>query len=133
MIPLIIILRKKQLALANDIDGNRIRQSNRLTKKYLSEAKTHINDKNLFYESLERSIHNFLKAKLHIETSDLSKDRIQEMLMQRNVSESLANDFIHLIQSCEMARYTPSTSQTMQQDYDKAVGLINSMEKVLNS
>jgi hypothetical protein len=39
------------------------------------------------------------------------------------------NDFIALTENCEVARYAPSSSVTIQQDFDKAVAIISELEK----
>ncbi|MFV8269172.1 BatD family protein [Flavobacterium sp. GT2N3] len=129
MLPLIVLFKKKKEAIDGDISGNRIRMNNRLAKKYLSEAKKQINNKELFYIALERAMHNFLKAKLHIETSEMSKDNIQELLLSRNANPEAVNDFIALTENCEVARYAPSSSVAIQQDFDKAVLIISDLEK----
>ncbi|WP_348812160.1 BatD family protein [Flavobacterium maritimum] len=129
MLPLIVLLRKKKEAIDKDVSGNRIRMNNRLAKKYLSEAKKQINNKEPFYVALEKAMHNFLKAKLHIETSDMSKDNIQELLLSRNANPAAVNDFIALTENCELARYAPASSTSIQQDFDKAVLIIAELEK----
>jgi hypothetical protein len=129
LVPIIVLFKKKKEAMDGDISGNRIRMNNRLAKKYLSEAKKQLNNKELFYIALEKAMHNFLKAKLHIETSEMSKDNIQELLLSRNAKPEAVNDFIALTENCEVARYAPSSSVTIQQDFDKAVFIISELEK----
>ncbi|SHN54053.1 Oxygen tolerance [Flavobacterium fryxellicola] len=129
LVPIIVLFKKKKEAMDGDISGNRIRMNNKLAKKYLSEAKKQINNKELFYIALEKAMHNFLKAKLHIETSEMSKDNVQELLLSRNAKPEAVNDFIALTENCEVARYAPSSSVTIQQDFDKAVCIISELEK----
>ena len=129
LLPLIVLYKNKKEARAGDISGNRIRTNNRLAKKYLSEAKKQIKNKELFYIALEKAMHNFLKAKLHIETSEMSKDNIQELLLSRNANQETVEEFIALTENCEVARYAPSSSVTIQQDFDKAVFIISELEK----
>ncbi len=129
LVPIIVLFKKKKEAMDGDISGNRIRMNNKLAKKYLSEAKKQINNKELFYIALEKAMHNFLKAKLHIETSEMSKDNIQELLLSRNAKPEAVNDFLALTENCEVARYAPSSSVTIQQDFDKAVFIISELEK----
>src|SRR5690606_31079366 len=93
LIPLFILAGKKKQAIESDVEGNRIRKANRLTKKYLSEAKKAIGQKEAFYEAMERALHNYLKAKLKIETSDLSKDKISDLLLSKNVEQKTVNNF----------------------------------------
>ena len=128
-LPILVLLRKRKEALDGDVTGNRIRMNNRLAKKYLSEAKKQINNKEPFYVALEKAMHNFLKAKLHIETSEMSKDNIQELLLSRNANPEVVTDFIVLTESCELARYAPASSTSIQNDFDKAVVIISELEK----
>lgn len=131
-IPALILFRKRKEAEDADIVGNKKKKSNALAKKYLSEAQKQINHKEPFYIALEKALHNFLKAKLSIETSDMSKDKISEILLSRNANSETISDFITLTENCELARYAPSTSVTIQQDYDKAVEIISSLEKQIS-
>ncbi|MDQ8010959.1 MAG: BatD family protein [Flavobacterium nitrogenifigens] len=129
IIPIIILARKKKEAMDSDVTGNRIRMNNKLAKKYLSQAKKHLNNKEPFYIALEKAMHNFLKAKLHIETSEMSKDNISELLLSRNANAETVQNFIALTENCEFARYAPASSASIQQDYDKAVMIISELEK----
>jgi hypothetical protein len=128
-LPILVLLRKRKKALDSDVTGNRIRMNNRLAKKYLSEAKKQIHNKEPFYVALEKAMHNFLKAKLHIETSEMSKDNIQELLLSRNANPEVVADFIALTENCEFARYAPASSTSIQNDFDKAVEIISELEK----
>lgn len=130
-IPLLIVGRRRKRAIDNDVVGNKIRKSNALAKKYLSEAKKHLGQKEPFYIALEKALHNFLKAKLNIETSDMSKEKIREILTERNAQPETISEFITLTENCEFARYAPSTDAAIQQDYEKAVAIISNLEKQL--
>jgi len=130
-IPLIVLGRKKKEAIDADEFGNKIRRNNKLAKKYLSEAKKQLGNKIPFYMAMEKALHNFLKAKLHIETSEMSKENIQEILENKQAQRETIAQFIQLMNDCEFARYAPSTDVAMQQDFEKAVTLISELEKQL--
>lgn len=129
IIPIIVLAKKRKEAIDGDVTGNRIRMNNKLAKKYLSEAKKQLNNKEPFYIALEKAMHNFLKAKLHIETSEMSKDNISELLLSRNADPESVQSFIDLTENCEFARYAPASSASIQQDFDKAVLIISALEK----
>ena len=129
LIPLAVFFGKRQEAIAGDVKGNRIKKANKLARKYLSEARKNLGDQKKFYESLERALHNYLKAKLHIQTSEMSKERISELLTTRGVDRETVARFIKLLESCEFARYTPASNVTMKQDYDEAVEVISEIDK----
>ena len=132
-IPFIILYRKRKEANDNDITGNRTKQNNKLAKKYLTQAKKQFNNKEQFYIALEKAMHNFLKAKLKIETSEMSKNNISELLLTRNANEETVSEFITLTENCEFARYAPSASGAIQNDYLKAVEIISDLEKQLDN
>ena len=112
-----------------DIFGNKIRIADKLAKKYLSTAKKSLGDKEGFYIALEKALHNYLKAKLQIETSDFSKEKIKTILIERQVNESTVLEFISILEHCELARYTPITNVEMQKDYEKSASTISIIDK----
>ena len=130
-IPLAIVVRRKKDERDADVHGNRIRKADRLAKKYLSEAKKALGQKEAFYLALEKALHNYLKAKLNIETSDFNKEKIESLLKERHVEGDVISDFISILENCELARYTPITQVTMQNDYDKAAKTISLIDKQL--
>ena len=83
-----------------------------------------------FYESLARALHNYLKAKLNIETSEMSKERISQLLKERNVSGEVVSEFIELLKRCEFARYAGSSKGSIQSNYDIAVQSLSSIDKL---
>jgi hypothetical protein len=128
-IPFLIVGKRRKDASDNDVAGNKIKRSNSLAKKYLGDAKKQIGNKEPFYIALEKAMHNFLKAKLHIETSEMSKEKISELLQSRNAQLDTISEFITLTENCEFARYAPSSETAIQQDFDKAVAIISALEK----
>lgn len=131
LIPLAIAFRKKRDARAGDIVGNKVRRANKLARKYLSAAKKELGNKDSFYIALERALHNYLKAKLKIETSEFSKDKITELLGKKEIEINTIQSFIALLENCEAARYSPFSDVQMQADYEKASEVISLMDKQL--
>ncbi len=129
LIPLAILFGKKREAISSDVEGNKIKRANKLAKKYLSAAKKALGSKESFYVALEKALHNYLKAKLKIETSDFSKDKITSLLSEKNVDETTREGFVGLLKNCEMARYSPFSDVQMQQDYNKASEVISQLDK----
>lgn len=130
-IPTIIIYTKIKGKRAMDFEGNKIRKNRKLAKKYLSEAKKNIGNKESFYEDLERALHSYLKAKLKIKTVDLSKDRIKSLLDNNSISSSNVTVFVKLLESCDFARYTPLGKSDMIKDYETASEIITQIDKQL--
>ena len=130
-IPIGIFIGQKRAKRAGDIFGNKIRKADRLARKYLSEAKKQLGNHEAFYVALEKALHNFLKAKLHVETSDISKEKISEILQQKSVDISTINAFLEVLKDCDFARYTPTTSVMMKQEFEKAKEVITKIDKYL--
>jgi hypothetical protein len=131
-IPFIIFVVKRRTTRASDVTGNKIRNTSRLARKYLSNAKKSLGQKEQFYNALERALHNYLKSKLRLETSEFNKEKIEELLGNKNINSATLEGFISLLTSCELARYTPLSTVDMQNDYKKAAGVINDLDKQLN-
>ena len=130
-IPFLLFVAKKRRNQSSSSIEKARNKANKLAKKYLSEAKRNIQDQNKFYEALERSLLNFLKAKLKITTAEMSKEKIKEVLSQKNVEEEQITEFIQLIEGCEQARYAPNSSAAKEQDYKKATQIISEIDKAL--
>ena len=131
VIPIGIFIGKERSKRARDIFGNKIRLANRLARKYLSEAKKQLGKKEAFYIALEKALHNFLKAKLQIETSEFSKEKITELLQNKDVKAETIKEFIAVLNDCDFARYTPTTDVMMKNEYEKTVKILTEIEKQL--
>ena len=126
-----MVLGNRKRARAKDVEGNRLRKADRLAKKFLSEAKKQLGKKEEFYTALEKALHNFLKAKLQIETTDISKEKIEKMLESKGVELAVIKEFTTVLDDCDFARFTPTTNIMMQQELDKAKAIIIKLDKVL--
>ena len=105
------------------------RDADLLARQYLNNAKIDMNNKDSFYASLENALFNFIKSKYLIEREDFSKDRLKSILEKNKISDNIIEDLIDIINSCELARYTPTTTEGMDQDYEKAVKVISNFDK----
>lgn len=131
-IPLLLLFKKQKQKQEGDVVGKKQKLATGLARKYLFEAKKQLVNKDQFYIALEKALHNFLKAKLKIETSEMSKDKISELLQEKKVNLETVNEFIKLIESCEFARYAPATETSIQLDYEKATHIISALEKQIS-
>jgi hypothetical protein len=130
-IPIAIIVGKKRKERANDLIGNRTRKADKLARKYLSQAKKLLGKKEAFYVALEKALQNYLKAKLQIESSEISRDRITQLLMEKNVDDEIIKSFLGVLNDCDFARYAPVTDVMMEQEFNKAKEVITKIDKQL--
>jgi hypothetical protein len=130
-IPIGIFFGNARAARAADLSGAKRRRADRLAKKYLSEAKKKIKDKEEFYGALERALHNYLKAKLAVETTDISQENIRLLLEGKQINSEAIDGFMEVFKDCEFARYTPITDLMIREEYDKAKNAISLIDKQL--
>jgi hypothetical protein len=64
-----------------------------------------------------------------IESFMVPKDKIREILGNKNAHSDTVTAFIQLTENCELARYAMSSESAIQQDYEKAVDIISELEK----
>ncbi|MEN8768973.1 MAG: BatD family protein [Candidatus Arcticimaribacter sp.] len=125
----IVLVKRRSENYTVDPVTQKQRRAARLAKKYLSSAKKVLGDKENFYNALERALHNYLKAKLSIETAEFSKESIVNLLQQKNSSPETITDFISILEKCEAARYSPATAVSMQEDFDFTVQTITLLDR----
>ena len=130
-IPIVILIAKRNDKKNSDLIGNKLRKAERLAKKYLSEAKKQLGKKEAFYEALERALHNYLKAKLGIETADISEDKITEILKNKNINSTTINEFVEVLKQSDFARYTPISNSEMKEEFERAKQVIVELDKQL--
>ena len=104
-------------------------EAKKLAYNFLENAKNDITNTDLFYISLEKALFNFLKSRFDFRTTEFSKEKIKLKLSKKNIPDSVIDSLIGILNSCEYARYTPSSSGEMKVDYDKAVDVISNIEK----
>ena len=131
-IPVGIFLGNKKRQRDRDVIGNKQRKANRLAKKYLGAAKKQLGNKEPFYIALEKALHNFLKAKLQVETSEISKEKISAILKQKDVNKEVISKLIKVLNDCDFARYTPTSNLQMEQEYQNAAEIIMDLDKQLS-
>lgn len=131
MIPFVVLFAKIKEAKSANTLNNQSRRLNKLVKKYLSTAKKQLGNKEVFYELLEKSLHNYIRAVLYIETKDMSNDKIKEILLDKGIAEETIIDFMKIKANCEMARYAQFTASDQEVDYQLAIQVIQSIDKQL--
>lgn len=124
-----ILIKKYILNKTEDLTTRKQKRAQQLAKKYLSSAKKVIQDQAKFYEALERALHNYLKAKLKIETTELSKSKIQKLLNDKGIDKQISSEYVEVIENCERARYAPGSSINTKEDLEKSGELISKIDR----
>ena len=110
-----------------DADAEKRKKSKSLAQKFLKDAKKSMEDKERFYSNLEKAFHNFLKANLKIDTSEMSRENIKQMLQQKNVSDDKISELYNILNKCDMARYTPASASKIEEDYAEAAKVMGKL------
>ena len=110
-----------------DATYEKLKRNKNLAHKFLKEAKKSIGKKEEFYAKLEKALHNFLKARLNIDTAEMSKNVIKQKLEDKNVSKENVNLLLDLLNRCDMARYAPATTGKMEEDIADTEKLMNAL------
>ena len=113
----------------NDLSALKRKASSRMAKKYLAQAQKALKTPDSFYLALEKSFQHFLKARLSIETADMTHDTIEDLLMAQGVSKEVSGRLIELLNRCAMARYSPQQISDMLEDYNRALEVLTDLDK----
>ena len=94
------------------------RKATKFAQKRLKSAQKHlINDnKELFFEDIEKSLWGYFADKFAVEVAQLSKESVRQYFEEFEIKEQTQNQFISLLGDCEMARFAPSAMQNTKME-----------------
>ena len=79
-----------------------------------------------------RELWGYFRDKLSIPLAQLAKQNIESELSKQGISEELVGKFMHILDTCEFARYAPAESDAgMDRIYQETVETIGEMENKL--
>ena len=105
---------------ANKIAGKRLA----LAKKFLQEKK-----RNEYYEEIFKALWGYISDKLSIPVAELTKEKIKETMLAKNVNEATINEFITLLDKAEFARFAPAGGEReMDTTYSESIDVISKIE-----
>jgi len=128
-----VAMYNRNIERASDIRGMKLAKANKVARKRLKQARAYMqqNNSEKFYEELLRAVWGYLSDKLSIPSSLLSRDNINAELLKFGAPQELTDNVIGILDECEMARYSPASSQEQIGDiYDRASASINSLENL---
>ncbi len=132
-LPLILmVLLSIILSVRNKNPLNLIDKKHKLAKKIaskrLKKANEFLNTKNYdrFYEEIEKSLWGYFSDKFKVDIINLSKDSINDYFTKHQISKDVKNQFIDLINRCELERYSPVSNKSEQVN-----SLLSEAEKII--
>ena len=111
------------------------RKSLTFAQKRLKKSQKHLenDEKELFFEEIEKSLWSYFSNKFNVDIADLSKETINAFFDKNGVTETVKNNFMAIIEKCEFCRFAPSALETedMKVVYEKATAVIIEVEQDL--
>ena len=131
---LILFLRREHIRRNSDVTQVKNRKAGKVAVKRLQIAATCLkNDEtDKFYEEILKALWGYLSDKLSIPVSDLTRNNALAALSERCIDEQLLEILKSILDTCEYARYAPSSSETGATNiYERASQFIKSVENLL--
>lgn len=127
---LVFAIFHKRIKENADITRVRYKRANKVAQKRLKQAGKLLKDnqKEAFYEEIERAAWTYLSDRLSIPTADLNKDNIASILHEKGISDELIKEVNDVLSTAEFARYAPSSDHAMDDMYKATGQLIDRLE-----
>lgn len=131
---IVLFLRREHIRRNSDINQVKNRKAGKVAAKRLRNAALCLkNDEtDRLYEEILKAIWGYLSDKLNIPVSDLTRNNAMTALSENGIDEQLLNRLTTILDACEYARYSPSSSETGASEiYEGASQFIKSVENLL--
>lgn len=127
---ILFFLFRKQIKENADITRVRYKKANKVAQRRLKAAEKLLkeNQKEAFYEEIERAAWTYLSDRLSIPTAQLNKENIAQILSNKGVSQTVIGELHRVLTTAEFARYAPTSDHAMQDMYNDTTNIINQLE-----
>ena len=114
-----------------DSDKLQIKKIIKETNKSFDIAKDHLDKQknDSFYAEVYKLWTNYLSNKFKIETAELNRDKINEKLAKNEIDKNDIKSLTDILNHCEIAQYSPLSSEDAKNSYDQSKILFNKFEK----
>ena len=132
---LILFLRRDYIKRNSDISLVRNRKAGKVAIKRLLSASACLKNEEIdqFYDEILKAIWGYLSDKLSIPVSDLTQNNAIAALTEFGIEEDKIIDLSKILDTCEFARYAPSSSNTEAVSvYEDASRFIKSVENSID-
>ncbi|TSA39268.1 MAG: protein BatD [Porphyromonadaceae bacterium] len=130
-IVIILYFRSRFKNLA-DVEGSRFRKANVISRKRLALARKFLESlsRDEFLEALTKALWGYVSDKFNINFSNLNRDNIRDLLVNRGVDAETIKNFIETIDHAEFLRFAPGTGEgDLHQLLTRSEQVIISIEK----
>lgn len=129
-----LLLVRKRRQFKQDVVLVRNKKATKVARTRLKNAYKYLKgqDQNHFYEEMSQALWGYISDKLGIERSVLSMETVKDSMMAKGIDDTLSNEFVDTLNTCEFARFAPGDAAAkMQELYDKGMDVIMKVEKVV--
>jgi hypothetical protein len=126
-----LFLVRQHIKANSNIMAVKERKAAKLAKKQLVIAEKYMsaNNKEAFFTEVLNALNKYIGDKFALSIVDLSKEKISEMLLSRNVSDATTKNVIDTLNTCEYAKYAPSAvTGDLKKVYNDTIELISQIE-----
>ncbi len=125
-----LFIMKRLSKSRSDIGLVRKRRAASVANKHLKEAQKALDlNSDKVYEALSVALNGYLSNKLSIETSELNRDHIREVLTNRKLTPELIAELAEVLDRCDMARFAPGGETDKQELFERSKKLIHQLEE----
>jgi hypothetical protein len=131
---IVLFLRREHIRRNSDVSQVRNRKAGKVAARRLQNAANCLKNDEIdsFYEEILKAIWGYLSDKLNIPVSDLTRSNAITALSENGIDEQLLDSLKSILDTCEYARYAPSSSESGAPDiYEGASHFIKSVENLL--
>ena len=141
-LPLLCLLgavgyRRHRARLRGDVAYARARRARRVSRKRLSQARTHLDRgaEKEFYQAVGQALMGYLADKLNVAQAGMVSQEVKESLRARGISEESLAGYFDCLQICDLKQFAPSSSgqEEMRDVMASARDALTRMEQELAS
>lgn len=127
---LMFIIFRKRIKENADVTRMRYKKANKVAQRRLKVAEQLLqqNQKEAFFEEIERAAWTYLSDRLSIPTAHLNKENIAQILANKAVPNTTIQQVLHVLSTAEFARYAPTSDSAMHELYEDTIKIINQLE-----
>lgn len=127
---LMFIIFRKRIKENADVTRMRYKKANKVAQRRLKVAEQLLqqNQKEAFFEEIERAAWTYLSDRLSIPTAHLNKENIAQILANKAVPNATIQQMLHVLSTAEFARYAPTSDSAMHELYADTIKIINQLE-----
>ncbi len=131
---LTVLVFSKARKRREDVTSERRRGASKAVRKRLALSESYLKQGlgAAFYEELHKALLGFVSDKFSMDMAEMDKDNIREKLLSAGVQQQVADEYVGLLDTCEYARYSPSSEgESLRDVYKKALDIVGIMDNGL--